>query len=365
MKISFFLIAFCLVFLRMYFSWTGHWGRNSQDGTMVISNGDDYEVKIKWSGKVRFNDDETAIASISPGGYLKYSFNDKKMFAESNLQGDILYTLDDGHQVLPLNDTGRKFLAASIREIFADGYDAEGRADRVAARGGKKALLEEAGKFKSGTIKGLYFDRLFKNDSLTRDDLTVMLTLIGEMDGDYEKEQRLRRFSPEQLKDSAIVKVWLAAVERINGDNEKKDLLVRFIEKDSLSPASFDKVLEITGAMGSDWDKQNILGPLINKDSLDAERFDRLLGVIDHLGSDGDKENMYKRMIVRNTMTGDEWTALIGHIALIVPDFEKSNLLVAIAKEMPRSENGKAAYLKAARTIGGDQEYGKAMRAIE
>jgi hypothetical protein len=365
MKITFFLLAFCLVFLRMYLSWTGHWGNNSQDGTMVISNGDDYEVKIRWSGKVKFNDDETAIASITPGGYLKYSFNDKKMFAESNLQGDILYTLDDGHQVLPLNDTGRKFLAASIREILADGYDAEGRADRVAARGGKKTLLEEAGKFRSSYIKGLYLDRLFKNDSLTRDDLVQMLTHIGELDGDYEKEQRLKRFNPEQLRDTAIVKAWLGIVEKFNGDEGKKNLLVHLLKKDSLSAVSFHSVLDVVGSMGSDWEKGNVLGPLIDKGDLTEGQIHRLLEIIRHFASDNDKENMYKRIIARNMLTEAEWASLIGDVALIAPDYEKSNLLVEIAKEMPNSDNLKAAYLKTARTIGADQEYGKAMRAIE
>ncbi|MDP4258509.1 MAG: hypothetical protein Q8937_09765 [Bacteroidota bacterium] len=365
MKITFFLIAFCLVFLRMYFLWTGHWGHNGNNGSIVISSDGDYEVRIKWSGKVKFTDDETAIASITPGGYLKYSFNEKKMTAESNLQGDIAYTLYDGHQTLPLNDSGRKFLAASIREIFADGFDAEGRADRVAARGGKRALLEEAGKFKSSYIRGLYLDRLFKNDSLTRDDLQGLLIHIGELDGDYEKEQYLKRFSAVQLEDTVLVGAWLGAVENIHSDDNKKNLLIRLIKKDSLSNGSFNKVLDISETLGGDWDKENVLGTLIDKGGLSAGQIERVLEAVRHLGPDPDKENMYRKLIARDGMMETEWENLIGEVALIGPDYDKSNLLVQIAREMPRTDNLKAAYVKAARTIGADPEYGRAMRAIQ
>jgi hypothetical protein len=364
MKITFFLIAFCLVFMRMYFSWTGHWGRGDNEGTMV-STGDNFDVKIKWSGKVKFNDDETAIASITPGGYLRYTNNDKKMFAESNLQGDISYTLYDGHQTLVLNDSGKKFLATSIMEMNNMGYDAEGRVDRIAKKGGKKALLEEAAEFKPGYIKGLYLDRLFKNDSLNRDDLAGMLTQIGTLDGDYDKEGNLRRFSAGQLKDSGIVQAWLGVVEHMNSDDGKKNLLAHLIDKDSLSPMIFDKILDISGNFGSDWEKENVLGPIIDNGNIPAGGFGRLLEVIGRFGSDFEKEKLYKKLIAKDSMSEEQWTSLIRQTALIAPDFEKSNLLIEIAKEMPKSDSVKAAYLKAAKSIGTDQEYGRAMRAIE
>jgi len=58
MKLTFFLIAFCLVFLRIYFSLSGFDKKGKDDFTVTISNGDDYE-QIKHGGNIVLTDDET------------------------------------------------------------------------------------------------------------------------------------------------------------------------------------------------------------------------------------------------------------------------------------------------------------------
>src|SRR5450432_1897260 len=142
MKITFFLIAFSLVFIRLYMGWTGNWRDDSNDGTMTSNSGDD-DFELKWSGKSRLNENETAVEHITPGGYLKFRHNDEKMSAESNLQGDITYELYDGRQWLVMDEKGKKFLTGIIHEMIDFGYDAEGRMERIFKKGGKNALLEE------------------------------------------------------------------------------------------------------------------------------------------------------------------------------------------------------------------------------
>ncbi len=66
-----------------------------------------------------------------------------------------------------------------------------------------------------------------------------------------------------------------------------------------------------------------------------------------------------------DTLTEDQWTGLINEAAKLDGDFEKSNMLLQISLKMPKSENIKTAYLKAAKTIAGDMEFGKAVRAVE
>jgi hypothetical protein len=44
---------------------------------------------------------------------------------------------------------------------------------------------------------------------------------------------------------------------------------------------------------------------------------------------------------------------------------DKANMLSAFAKKMPKSDPVKAAYKKAAKTIGNDNDYGRVMRGLE
>jgi hypothetical protein len=365
MKITFFLIAFCLVFLRMYFSWTGPGGTDSNNGTMIIGAGGDHSIEIKWSGKVVFNDDETAVASITPGGYLKFKDNGKRMVAESNMQGDISYRLYDGDFELALDSTGKKLLVEDIREMVSFGFHAEERVDLMAKKGGKRALLDEAGISRSAYIKGLCLDRLFNNDSLNKDDLLDMLKQIDGLDADYEKEKNLVRLSPAQLKDSIMVQAWLNEVDHISSTDTKKNLLIHLIEKDSISPAIFGKILNISGNLNSDWEKENVLGPLIDKGAVPTDLFNKLLEQIAHFGSDYEKQTLYKKLIAGNNMNEAQWGNLIVQVSQLAADFDKSNMLLEIARIMPKSEYLHTTYLLAAKTITSDEEYGKALRAVQ
>jgi hypothetical protein len=330
MKITFFLIAFCLVFIRLYMGWTGHWRDDSNDGTMTSSNGDD-DIELKWSGRSRLNENETAVELITPGGYLKFRHNDEKMAAESNLQGDITYELYDGQNYLTMDEKAKKFLAGIIHEMLEFGYDAEGRMDRIYKKGGKKALLDEEQKLRSEHLKGMYIDRLLKADSLTKEDLGILTTRIGELGPDFEKGQRLSRYSPDQLKDSGTLQAWLGVVDHMANDHDKSDLLSHLIEQDRIP----------------------------------ANHFDRLLALIGHFRNDFDKESLYKKMIDNKRMTEGEWSGIIRQTEHLGSDFEKAEILVKIAKNMPPSDTLKTVYMKTAKTIDADQEYGKALRAIE
>jgi hypothetical protein len=397
MKITFFLIAFCLVFVRLYLGWTGHWGNGGNNGTMTINNEDD-DAEIKWSGKVKFTDDETAIASMTPGGYLKFRHNDEKLLAESNLQGDISYELYDGKQRLTLDEKGQKFLAKSIHEMIEYGYDAKGRIDRIYKKGGTEALLTEEENLKSDFLKGMYIDRLIKTDSLSKEEWARILKQIGGLDGDFEKAQRLSRFSNTLLKDSSMVQTWLGVVNLMGDDHQKAELLNHLIEHDSISPEVETKILDITGHIGGDWEKENLLSKMIETDTIPSnqvdhllvligqfgdehgkaelfsklidrnavpvDHFDRLMTEIDHLGGDFEKENLYNKLIGKKELTEGQWVSLIKQTETIGSDFEKSEQLIKIAKKMPVSEDIKSTYMKAAKTINGDQEYGKALRAL-
>jgi hypothetical protein len=330
MKLTFFLIALFLVLLRVCLPNSGFWHKGRNDGTMTIK-GDNYIEEIKWSGKTRLSDDEKSVAEISPGGYLKFRENDTTLKAESNLQGEISYSLYDGRESLPLNDSGRRFIAVVLQKMISRGFYSEDRAERIYKKGGNKALLEELPRLEMEGTKEPYLDLLFRNDSLTKDEQAGLLTQITALD-DGEKEKYLERFTPDQLRDSAIGDYWLTVVGHIGPDDRKKNLLKWYIADSA---------------------------------GLTANRFDSVVAVADRFESGGEKDDLYKILIDRGGKTDDEWIGLIRAVARLNEDGDKSELLVRIAQKIPKNEKLKADYLAAAKTIREDSEYGKAMRAVE
>ena len=329
MKLTFFLIAFFLVLLRVCISWGSHGRNNSNEGNFTMT-GDNFIEQINWSGKIRLSDDEKSIAGISPGGYVRFRENDIKLSAESNLQGVISYTLFDGHASLSLDDSGRRFVSAVLQQMIAWGFQADDRPERIFKKGGNRALLEEIRRIKLDRTKRPYFDLLFKSDSLQTSELAEMITLIDTSGSDIDKQEILSRFTASQLRDSTLAQSWLGAVSHLGPDFEKQNLLTSFMRK----------------------------GPVA------GSTYDSLLSVIGHMGADFEKQDLYKKLLGDSLTTDRQWIGLISRTAGLGADFIKVDMLVAIAKKMPEGQAVKDAYLEAAKTIGGDAEYGRVMRAL-
>src|ERR1700753_830188 len=78
--------------------------------TTIVENSNDHHLRIEYSGKVAFNNDGTAITSISPDGYVEYQNDDKKLEAKNNGHGGISYELYEGYTKMSLDDNGKKFI---------------------------------------------------------------------------------------------------------------------------------------------------------------------------------------------------------------------------------------------------------------
>jgi hypothetical protein len=101
--------------------------RFGQRHTTIMENGDGVDVKIEYVGQTYFNDEGTAIRSISPNGYVKYHRDGKELIAESDRYGKITYELNDGGKQSILGDDDRAFLAQAVKDMIKHGHNADKR----------------------------------------------------------------------------------------------------------------------------------------------------------------------------------------------------------------------------------------------
>lgn len=87
--------------------------------TMTNSNGEYYEQIVR-RGRLTFNSDSTAIASLTPGGYFRYTCNNRRLTAEASKQGEISYAFYTNDQ---RTEFDRQFLATAIRTTIARKFD--------------------------------------------------------------------------------------------------------------------------------------------------------------------------------------------------------------------------------------------------
>ncbi|HMC86133.1 MAG TPA: hypothetical protein VKI61_11435 [Chitinophagaceae bacterium] len=397
MKLIFFLIAFCLVFLRVYF--TGPWlnKKGKDDVTITIENGDDYE-QIRYGGKIKLSEDQKSIQRIAPGGYIKYKHNDNKFIVTSSLQGDLSYNVTyDGNQIT-VGDRDTILIREAIKEMIAYGFDAQSIMEQTYVTGGDSALMNAFTKMKSPGVINMYLERLMNDDSAGNYTIPI-IRRISTMGSDNDKITYLHKLKQSQLKDLKNANAWFDVVEHLGSDNDKINMLNHWTGTDTIQQNIFFRILETTSHLGSDNDKVNMLNKFtasvrndssfvrpyfeivrhlgsdndkINimrtwtkQDSISGNIIENILNITIHLGSANDRQDMIHALVAQKNITEEDWLLMIDAASQIGSDQDKSNLLIAIAQKMPPGDKLKSAYKKAAKAIGNDTDYGRAIRAIE
>jgi deoxyribose-phosphate aldolase len=350
-------------------------------------------------GEISFNEDETAISSISQDGYLKYKKNGKKLVATADANGHLLYEINDGDRKSTLNDDERAFLTEAIKVMIEYGVGAKDRVQRIYQKGGSKAVMKDLKNMKSDYVKSIYLEYLLETNSLSTAEMAEIANNVRFLiQSDFEKGKLLKKFSSQYFADDATAQAFLGAVKSIKSDFEKANA-VKAILSQTLKPGQFSQVLEVANSIGSDFEKANVLKEVIANNKISPNQFSEVLKSTSGINSDFEKANVLKQILKNNKLPEDQftetlsvvtsvgsdfekanvlklmagteikdeshWINLIGSTSEVSSDFEKSNVLSDIAVKMPATENVKSAYLKAAKTISSDFDYGRAIRAIQ
>src|SRR5450755_2242520 len=366
MKLIFFLIALCLLSIRIYFSWFDKgWGNRGESTSNMVIKGDHFYEEIKYRGKFQLTDDETGFKTISPGGYFKFIKNEKSVQAESNLKGEIDYRISDGKDYLATDEQGKKLIAEAVKEMIYQGFDANARMERLYQKGGRQALISEIDSMRISPLKVLYLNRLFTIDSLSPADLALITKKIESLGSDLDEAQFLNKISCAQMKNPLTANAYFEIVNSLNSDLDKSGALQHIIDQDSVTEENTNKILNSSRGMGSDLEKANLYNKMIDKRLITGPHFDSLLDLISQMGSDLDKVNLYIKLTDEKNLSEAQWMRLTDKTAGLGSDMDKANLLIAIAQRMPKTEICKVSYMKAAKTLGNDSDYGRAVRAVE
>jgi hypothetical protein len=92
------------------------WGKS----TTIINKTDNLSQKIKYSGKIVFNEQQNGIDHISDGGYLEFDENGRGFKAKNDTYGKINYEFDGDSKVNTLSDDQKQFVAHAVKAIIKE-----------------------------------------------------------------------------------------------------------------------------------------------------------------------------------------------------------------------------------------------------
>lgn len=365
----------------------------------IVINDENGSLELKYSDDIAFTADETAVKYITPGGYIKYRHNRSQVVVTPGNDGSILYEVMGGSKKTSLTNDETAIVTRAIQTMIGYGVGANDRVQRLYKQGGSDAVLLEVKKMSTDRVKSIYLDYLLRTDGLSTTAMTGIAGSISTlMESDFEKGKLLAKISEKYLADATIAQAYLSAVKSIESDFEKANVVKKILEKpltqdqftavlqlinsiesdfekagvlkkvlhnNRISPGRFSEVLRSTAAVESDFEKASILKDILKDNQLPEPQFNETLALISSIESDFEKAGVLRKVADKDITTEAQWINLITTSALVESDFEKSNVLTAIAAKMPASQNIKAAFMKAAKTISSDHEYGRVMRAVK
>jgi len=301
---------------------------------------------------------------MSPGSYFKFRMNDLRIKAESNLKGEIEYSVRNKDSIIQSPDEIRACIATAIQQTLWWGFDAEARMERLYKKGGISLLLKEADSIRPSNLKIRYYEKILNADTSLNADLPRILMAIGKIDDNMAKSVMLKKISLSLLNDSMVAKAWFNILDNLPSDMDKVSALNYLIDQDSMARKLVLPILHSTSHLQSDMDRANIYDKLLDKQMIGTDHFNYLLDRINLIGSDMDKQNLYRKLMNEKNLRPDQWVVLLLQISRLGSDMDKTNLLIEAAGKMPIDAQTRPAYLSVVKTIQNDMDYGRAMRAI-
>jgi alkylhydroperoxidase family enzyme len=410
------------------FSYT--YNRDRANGGVLSQVKDGVTIRLEYEGKLTFTNDETGIQGLSPGGFLKYRRDALEVKAESDRQGQLLYSWTDDGQKREWNAQGQQLLAEAVRLMLDQGVGAAERAEQTYQKGGTAAVLAKVPTLATDHVRSFYLGYLlaraplsaaelgqvakaaaaFESDhekanllskftieqlqapevgqayltaaatigsdfeqalvlkkalregELTTPQLTEVLRLAADMDSDFEKSQVLKLALATELPEASLGAA-LQLIERIGSDFEKSRALKQLLANDQMPETILSPALDLVGSLSSDFEKTQVLKSFLAKGAA-RQHFAKVLGLAAAIGSDFERAQLLKALVAES-QADEEWIALLQATSRLSSDAEKVNVLVKIAQAMPQAAPVRDAYAKAAKSLGSDHEYGRAMRALE
>ncbi|MEO8461358.1 MAG: M56 family metallopeptidase, partial [Dokdonella sp.] len=334
----------------------------------ISQSDDEHQLRVDVDGKITFTDDESDVASLSKGGTAKFSetrAGTTHKLEVTELNGTLVrkYFINGNEQ--PIDAAGRAWVAAFLPVLAREsGLDAEGRVDRLYAKGGANAVLDEVEKIHSGYVRGKYLALLSKHGTLQPGEMDRALVLAGDIDSDYERRQALTHLFNDQALAAPQQVVFLKQASKIESDYERAELLTGFLPKLSGDANVRRAWLDAAVTIDSDYERGRTLKAMLERVDADAEALSRIVVASESMGSDYERRELLVA-VAQKSQDADALAPAYAHsVSGIGSDYEKREALMTLIRVPKFGRTAALAVLDAATGIGSDYECREALVAL-
>lgn len=339
---------------------------NSDGITIKVTNGD-HGFDVNYDGDIKFNDAFTDVSYISPGGYItisKTSFgNKRRLELKGATGGTIEREFWDGGTEKPYEPAGRKFLEEMLPRLFnSTRLGAEDRVNKLFAKGGSKAVIEDIEDKDSDYIKGYYFDLALHLSNARESDKVAFLRAAGrELDSSFELSRLLQSVGSEMLKSKATSDALLEAIAEIDSDFETSKVLRELLVDVDLKDPRMVTILE---GMDSDFEKSRLLLEAIKQPDLTKDELNTVLRLLENVDSDFEKSRVMREVVNSRALELEGVEMVMERLDEMDSDFEQSRILQDLVRMYELEDRALSLALKAMDELDSDFEKSRVLQMM-
>lgn len=304
-------------------SWNSNWNREN--------------TKISTNGDIEFNDDYTAVASISDGGYLKISmvsFGMKRKLYASSEDGRVVYRYFEGNKEVNFEPKGREWMRKILPDIIRNsGLDLENRVTKIYQKKGVNGFLSELEETDSDYFRSRMVSYLLKNNELEKDELQSLIREFPyRIDSDYELSQIYKKYNSVFLQDAEVSADFFNSLAELSSDYELSQVLKSVYKRNELDNANFTLFIGALDDISSDFEKSNIIKLALRDEKLTEEQLNALLVEVEELSSDFEKTRIIKSLLNGATLSSKSLDNIIELTYGLSSDYETTQIIGLLIK---------------------------------
>ena len=328
----------------------------------------DCSINLNSEGKVKFNDDFTAVSSISPGGWVDMTMRigSETQRARFEPAGNSVRTQywRNGKEV-PIDAEAwawvRDFAIVLDRQTaFAIDY----RFPKLLKEGGPTRVLQEVGAMNSDYARAIYLMRLVQQVDLNANDLDRAIQATQRMSSDYETARVLMAVATKyDLNAASTRSAYLEALDKLKSDYEHARVLMTFFDRAQVPPELARTVLSSAAKIKSDYELGRVLNQMASKKMVTPQIESDYVATIAKLKSDYEHARALTNYLDKYGSDAKRLGPVIEQVSQIKSDYEASRVLQVIATYKPEGQL-RDAYIRIANGIQSEYERKRALAAI-
>ncbi len=209
--------------------------------------------------------------------------------------------------------------------------------------------------------------KVINDKNITDSQMESLLEISKDVKSDHYMTQILTEVMDNRELNSQNISRIISLSKDIQSDHYKTQVLKKVINDKGLPNSAYDAFLGTLGDINSDHYISEVIRELLDKKlDVSASSLNKLLGIVKNsIQSDHYASTIYKKM-GDHDLTEDQLIAVLNSLSHIQSDHYMTQALSSFADKVRRSsERVKAAYRTAAKSIGSDTYYGRAIKAID